>query len=104
MAQNPIRRRVAGLLIIATAGAVAVSIGMRLRSYGVPIGLITPCVLAVLSSALWLLMDVSKALASTVHRCTVKGCTFEVRVQNADAAESRRWQEIAAAHPNHPTV
>ncbi|MFJ8823750.1 hypothetical protein ACIREE_18440 [Streptomyces sp. NPDC102467] len=104
MAQSPNRRRITSAALIAAAGAVAVSIGVRLHSYGVPLALITPCVLTVLSSALWLLVHVEETWSSTLHRCTVKGCTFQVRVQHVDAAENRRWQEVAAAHPAHPTA
>ncbi|MFD3578027.1 hypothetical protein [Streptomyces sp. NPDC058644] len=101
MKTTSVRRRVVSLLIIGMALAVALSIGVRLASYGVPPALITPCVLAILSSALWLLIRVEEAIGATVHRCTAHGCTFQVRLQNADAAEERRWQEIATAHPAH---
>ncbi|MGW6270427.1 hypothetical protein [Streptomyces sp. NPDC055060] len=95
------RRRIVAALVIAAALAVALSIGVRLASYGVPLALITPCVLAVLSSSLWLLMRVEEAARTTTHRCTAAGCDFLVRLQHVDAAENRRWQETAANHPAH---
>ncbi|MEU2153804.1 hypothetical protein ABZ532_02035 [Streptomyces sp. NPDC019396] len=104
MAQSPTRRRITSAALIAAAGTVAAWIAVQLHAYGVPIGLITPCVLSVLSSALWLLIRAEEAWSSTRHRCTATGCTFEVRVQNGSAADNRRWQEVAAAHPTHHSV
>jgi hypothetical protein len=104
MAQSPTRRRITSAALIVCASAVAGAIAVRLHSYGVPFGLITPCVLAVLSSALWLLIRAEEALSSTRHRCTATGCTFEVRMQNGSAVDNRRWQEVAAAHPTHNAV
>ncbi|MFF2470558.1 hypothetical protein [Streptomyces sp. NPDC058066] len=104
MEPSPRVRRTLSAAFIVVALSVATLIGGHLHSYGVPIALITPCVLAVLSSALWLLSQVEAAYFSALHRCTVKGCTFQVRVQHVDAAENRRWQEIAAAHPAHHAV
>lgn len=101
MKTTSVRRRVVSLLIIGMAMAVAVSIGVRLHSYGVPLALITPCVLSVLSSSMWLLIRVEEAARTTTHRCTAAGCDFLVRLQHVDAAESRRWQEAAANHPAH---
>ncbi|MFE4717710.1 hypothetical protein ACFRLW_15035 [Streptomyces sp. NPDC056728] len=98
------RRRIVSLLEVGVSIAVGVAISIRLASYGVPFGLITPCVLSVLSSALWLLIRAEEALSSTRHRCTTQGCTFEVRVQNGSAVDNRRWQEVAAAHPTHDAV
>ncbi|MEV6994362.1 hypothetical protein AB0N87_35105 [Streptomyces sp. NPDC093228] len=104
MAQSLTRRRITGVFLIGGACLVAFLIGSQLHSYGVPLGLITLCVLSVLSSALWLLIRAEEAWSSTRHRCTAQGCTFEVRVQNGSAADNRRWQEIAAAHPTHNAV
>ncbi|MGW8378567.1 hypothetical protein [Streptomyces sp. ODS28] len=50
------------------------------------------------SRAVELLID---SWISTTHRCPAKGCTFSVRLIGADAAESRRWQEVAHDHPHH---
>ncbi|MFD4973175.1 hypothetical protein [Streptomyces sp. NPDC058424] len=104
MAQSPTRRRITSAFLISGGCLVAFLIGSQLHTYGVPLGLITPCVLSVLSSALWLLIRVEEALSRTRHRCTAQGCTFEVRVQSGSAADNRRWQEVAAAHPTHNAV
>ncbi|MZD09141.1 hypothetical protein GTW43_29280 [Streptomyces sp. SID5785] len=104
MAQNTNRLRVLEAVTLLFTLALAVWIGVRLDSFGVPIGLIIPCSLAILSSGLQMLAQLTRALAGTLHRCTEPGCSFEVRVQNVDAAENRRWQEIAAAHPAHDYV
>ncbi|MEU1597240.1 hypothetical protein ABZ468_31415 [Streptomyces sp. NPDC005708] len=104
MEQSPTRHRITGAFLIGVACLAAVLIGSQLHTYGVPLGLITPCVLSVLSSALWLLIRVEEAWSSTRHRCSAQGCTFEVRVQNGSAADNRRWQEVAAAHPTHNAV
>ncbi|WP_428953316.1 hypothetical protein [Streptomyces sp. cg35] len=101
MARNPSRHRLTDVLIIGFSLAVGASIGVQLYWQHVTWGLIVPCVLAAASSSLWLLSKVAEAFESTVHRCTAPGCTFRVRVQNVDAAENRRWQEVAAAHPTH---
>ncbi|MET7700411.1 hypothetical protein [Streptomyces sp. NPDC005485] len=96
-----LRRRIVSLLIVAAALAVGASIGVRLASYGVPWLLLTACALSAVSSALWLFGRIEQALTTTTHRCTAPRCTFQARVQHVDAAENRRWQEIAAAHPRH---
>ena len=100
----PLRRRVASLFQIAAAIAAGTAIGVRLSAYGVPLLLLTACAVSVASSALWLFERIAEALASTTHRCTAPGCDFRVRVQQVDAGENRRWQEIAAAHPYHDAV
>ncbi|WP_432020836.1 hypothetical protein [Streptomyces sp. 1222.5] len=82
MEQSPTRRRINGAFPIGGACLVALLIGSQLHSYRVPLGLITPCMLSVLSSALWLLIRAEEAWSSTRHRCSAQGCTFEVRVQN----------------------
>ncbi|MFJ9088722.1 hypothetical protein ACIRL3_40570 [Streptomyces sp. NPDC102384] len=102
--KNSARSRMVDVVSVVTALALATSTGMRLHSYAVPLGLLITCVLAVASSALWLLSKVAEAAESTVHRCTAEGCTFQVRVRHGSAADSRRWQEIAAAHPTHHNV
>ncbi|MCQ4212377.1 hypothetical protein [Streptomyces longispororuber] len=101
MAQSASRRRIVDVLAFAFSLAVAGSISFQLHTHQVPFGLVLPCGLAVFSSALSLLVKVADAAGGTLHRCTAHGCTFHVRVQNVDAAENRRWQEVAAAHPAH---
>ncbi|MGJ5898486.1 hypothetical protein ACSCBZ_42055 [Streptomyces niveiscabiei] len=43
--------------------------------------------------------EADKSWSTTTHRCTA--CSFTVRLTRATPGESRRWQEIAAAHPDH---
>ena len=101
MTHMPLRRRVASVLLIAAALAMGAAIGVRLAAYGVPDALLAACALSAASSSLWLLTRIEQAQTTTTHRCTAPRCTFQARVRHADAAESRRWQEIAAAHPRH---
>lgn len=94
------RQRALWLLVLGLSLGLAASIGVRLASYGVPLALITGCVLCVAASVLNLLEHIADAW-STTHRCPVAGCAFEVTVRGVDAAENRRWQEIATTHPAH---
>ncbi|MFI9028834.1 hypothetical protein [Streptomyces sp. NPDC053560] len=41
------------------------------------------------------------AWTTTTHRCKAASCDFTVQISRVDAADNRRWQEIAAAHPHH---
>ncbi|WP_327355013.1 hypothetical protein [Streptomyces sp. NBC_01304] len=102
MAQSTNRRRIFEGVMVLITFTLAVWISVRLDSYGVPISLVIPCGLGVVSSGMSMLSQLTQARAGTLHRCPAEGCAFSVRVENVDAAESRRWQEIAAAHPAHP--
>ncbi|NUS81022.1 MAG: hypothetical protein HOV70_33100 [Streptomyces sp.] len=95
------RRRVITVGIVAVSTALAVAIAARLSGYGVPVLLVAACGASCLSAFSSLLFHVADALPATTHRCTRPGCDFRVRLTNTDAAESRRWQEIAATHPHH---
>ncbi len=96
------KRRRLVLPAAAVAGVVvAVSTGLRLSAYHVPASLTVSCVLATLTSTVWLIAHVADALTSTTHRCPAPGCDFQVRLRGTGAAESRRWQEVAAEHPGH---
>ncbi|MGW6138091.1 hypothetical protein [Streptomyces sp. NPDC055140] len=95
------RRRIVSPLEIGVALAVGAAISIRLASYGVPFFLLTACALGTACSVLSALLNIEQAWTATTHRCTAPGCDFRVRIQHADAMESRRWQEIAAAHPRH---
>ncbi|WP_406100131.1 hypothetical protein [Streptomyces canus] len=89
-----------------TAGAAAVSaalafaIGLRLSGYGVPLSLLLACCLSCMATFSSLLFRVIDAMSTTTHRCTRPGCDFRVSLAHTDAAENRRWQEIAAHHPH----
>ncbi|MBM4794608.1 hypothetical protein HXP44_21715 [Streptomyces sioyaensis] len=101
MAGTVQRRRLA-LPAAALAGAVAaVSTGLRLAAYHVPASLSLSCALSVLASTVWLIAHIADALTVTTYRCQAPGCDFRVRLRITDAAESRRWQKIAAEHPSH---
>ncbi|WP_406218545.1 hypothetical protein [Streptomyces canus] len=89
-----------------TAGAAAVSaalsiaIGVRLSGYGVPLSLVLACCLSCTATFSSLLFHLISAMSTTTHRCTRPGCDFRVSLAHTDAAENRRWQEIAAHHPH----
>ncbi|MFA3838628.1 hypothetical protein [Streptomyces aureus] len=98
------RRRIVSLLEIGVCIAVGAAISFRLAPYDLPFFLHAACVLGTAGSALSALLNIEQAWTATTHRCTAPGCDFRVRIQHADAGESRRWQEIAAAHPRHDAV
>ncbi|MCD9144360.1 hypothetical protein [Streptomyces albireticuli] len=86
----------------AVVGAVlALAIDSRLRSYGVSVSLSVTCALAVFANTSAAINHLVEIATATTHRCKVPGCTFRVRLPDADPVESRRWQEAAAAHPAH---
>lgn len=94
------RHRILTIGAVAVSTALSLAIGARLASYDVPAVLLLACSLsctAAFSSLLFRLID---AWSTTTHRCTRPGCDFQVRLTHTDAAESRRWQEIAATHPH----
>lgn len=95
------RQRVQWLLLLVLSLGLAVSAGLRLSSYGVQLALITGCALCVAASTLATAGHLVDAWSNTTHRCGAAGCAFTVTVRGVDAAENRRWQEIAAAHPTH---
>ncbi|MFD8047667.1 hypothetical protein ACFV5E_30075 [Streptomyces chartreusis] len=97
------RHRILTTGAVAISTALAIGIGVRLASYGVPVALLLACCLsctAAFSSLLFRLVD---AWSTTTHRCTRPGCDFQVRLTHGSAAENRRWQEIAATHPHRTT-
>lgn len=83
---------------VAVSAALAVSVGVLLSGYGVPLSLLPACCascLATFSSLLFHVID-----AWSTYRCRRPGCDFHVRLTLTDAAENWRWQEIAAHHPH----
>ncbi|MGA5130821.1 hypothetical protein ACPCTO_13530 [Streptomyces olivoreticuli] len=96
-----LQRRLRLPVAAAVGAAVGVAIGLRLRPYGVPLSLTLVCALAIFANVTATVNHLAEAAASTTHRCTVPGCDFRVRLSDPTAAESRRWQEAAAAHPTH---
>jgi hypothetical protein len=97
------RRRLAVSAAVAASTALSVAIGVRLAGYGVPLALLLACCLSCVAAFSSLLFRLVEAWSTTTHRCTASGCTFQVRLTHAGAAESRRWQEIATRHPDHRT-
>ncbi|MEV4871615.1 hypothetical protein [Streptomyces syringium] len=94
-------RRLALPAAVVAGGSVAWFIGLRLRAYLVPADLTAACALAVFVNVTVAIRSLIEGACATTHRCLVPGCAFRVRLTNPDAAESRRWQEAAAAHPTH---
>ncbi|MGW4433644.1 hypothetical protein [Streptomyces tendae] len=85
---------------VAVSAALAVLIGVRLSGYGVPVTLLLACCLSCVATFSSLLFRLVGSWSTTTHRCTRTGCDFRVSLTHADAAENRRWQEIAARHPH----
>ena len=92
--------RAAALALVVSVG-FGVVIGLRLAGYGVPVLLALSCGLLAAAGVHSLLHSIADGLSTTTHRCTVPSCGWRVRVRHVDAAENRRWQEAAAAHPAH---
>ncbi|MDQ1046818.1 hypothetical protein [Streptomyces sp. V4I2] len=95
-----IRHRALVTGAVAVSGALAMVIGMRLSGYGVPLALLLACCLSCLATFSSLLFHLISAMSTTTHRCGRPGCDFRVSLAHTDAAENRRWQEIAARHPH----
>ncbi|MFJ9104829.1 hypothetical protein ACIRJM_40940 [Streptomyces sp. NPDC102405] len=94
------RRRLAISAAVAVSTALSVAVGVRLAGYAVPVALLLACCLSCLATFSSLLFRLVDVWSTTTHRCTQAGCDFQVRLTHAGAAESRRWQEIAAHHPH----
>jgi uncharacterized membrane protein YcfT len=72
-----------------------------LASYGVPVYLVVGYALAVFTVFRDGVSALLERLASQTYRCPAPDCGFRVRLTGTDPGESRRWQEIATAHPTH---
>jgi hypothetical protein len=94
------RRRALVAGIVTGSTALAALIGVRLAHHDVPLSLLVACCLSCLATFTSLLFHVADAWSTTTHRCKRPGCDFRVRLTHTDAAESRRWQEVAARHPH----
>ncbi|GHC33129.1 hypothetical protein LE181_17870 [Streptomyces sp. SCA3-4] len=85
-----------------TVGAVAAAdYAWQLATHGVPVLINVACTLAIYATVHTAVRRAVDELLATTHRCPVPGCRFRIRLVNPDPGESRRWQEIAAAHPLH---
>ncbi|WP_052863583.1 hypothetical protein [Streptomyces niger] len=96
---NRTLRRYSFPVSLVLGGGLAAAAGTQLASYSVPSGLSFGCALCICSTFTSFLQTVAEALTTTTHRCRKEGCDFAVRL-GAQAAENRRWQEIAATHPH----
>ncbi|MFE3180180.1 hypothetical protein ACFXKR_04650 [Streptomyces violascens] len=96
-----VRRRLLTVLSTAIGMAAGVLVGYDLLGYGVPAVTAIACAVAVGLGLDNFLTQLKNRLDTAVYRCPAAGCTYKVRVTHADAAERRRWQETAAAHPRH---
>ncbi|MFF6640332.1 hypothetical protein ACFY83_24265 [Streptomyces althioticus] len=85
---------------VAAASALTAAMGVSLSDYGVRTTLVVACCLSSLAAYAGVWGRVVAALSTTTHACTKPGCDFRVRLTCVDAAENRRWQEIAANHPH----
>ncbi|MFF7727673.1 hypothetical protein [Streptomyces sp. NPDC008001] len=94
-------RRIRVAIALGMGAAAAAVIWERIRPYGLPWDLTAVCVLPVAGTIASTMLHLAEVLSVTTHRCTAPGCTFRIRTTGVDAAEQRRWQEAAAAHPEH---
>ncbi|MGW2013412.1 hypothetical protein [Streptomyces sp. NPDC001927] len=93
--------RLASGAAMVVATACGASIALRLDSYDVPFALTVACGFGAASTVCALLMRLVERLGTAVYACGVEGCEFRARLTAASAADHRRWQEVAAAHPAH---
>nr|WSZ16298.1 hypothetical protein OH837_24780 [Streptomyces canus] len=94
------RHRILVTGAVAFSATLSVVIGLRLSGYGVPFSLLLACCLSCMATFSSLLFRLISAMSTTTHRCSRPGCDFRVSLAHTDAAENRRWQEIAAHHPH----
>lgn len=99
-----VRRHLLTVLSTAVGMAAGVFIGYDLLRHHVPTLTAIACAAAVGLGIDNLLTQLTDRLDTAVYRCPAVGCTYKVRVAHADAAERRRWQETAAAHPHHELI
>ncbi|MFE3180797.1 hypothetical protein ACFXKR_07820 [Streptomyces violascens] len=99
-----VRHRVAPLVTAASALTVSVYTDARLLGYGVPTLLAMACAVSIGLGIANLVKWAFSLADLNVYRCPAVGCTFTAHLTRASAAERRRWQEIAAAHPDHEST
>ncbi|MBF6045957.1 hypothetical protein GO001_12075 [Streptomyces sp. NRRL B-1677] len=88
-------------IALGIGAAAAAVIWSRLRPYGMPWDLTAVCILPAAGTIASTVLHLAEVFSATTHRCTAPGCRFRIRTTGVDAAERRRWQEAAAAHPDH---
>ncbi|MEU7163848.1 hypothetical protein AB0A70_04280 [Streptomyces morookaense] len=94
-------RRLAFPLALLTAAAVGSEDARQLVARHVPWALTAECALAVFATVEVAVRELLLRLCGETHRCRIDGCRFRIRLTCPNAVQSRRWQEIAAAHPTH---
>lgn len=94
-------RRIRMAIALGMGTAAAAVIWSRLRPYGMPWDLMAVCILPAAGTIASTVLHLAEVFSATTHRCTAPGCSFRIRTTGVDAAERRRWQEAAAAHPDH---
>ncbi|MEU6054172.1 hypothetical protein ABZ829_27595 [Streptomyces xanthochromogenes] len=99
-----IRLRLSAVLSMAVGMGTGAFVGYDLLGHHVSTLTAYGCAAAVGLGIDNLLTQVTDRAATAVYRCRAEGCTYTVRVAHADAAERRRWQETAAAHPRHELI
>ncbi|MEV0602188.1 hypothetical protein AB0I82_23180 [Streptomyces sp. NPDC050315] len=93
-------RRFSFPVSIFLGGTVAAANAAELVSYDVPPSLLVACTASIWAIGTTCCQRLADAWTTTTHRCREEGCDFTVRLSGSDAAENRRWQEIAAQHPH----
>ncbi|MFE4855784.1 hypothetical protein [Streptomyces sp. NPDC056670] len=98
------RRLLLAVLSTAVGMAAGVFVGFDLLGHHVATLTAFGCAAAVGLGIDNLLTQITIRMDTAVYRCPAGGCSYKVRVAHADAAERRRWQETAAAHPRHELI
>ncbi|MFE1728616.1 hypothetical protein ACFW6X_00410 [Streptomyces bacillaris] len=88
----------AAALVAVVLGA---TVGIRLDSLDVPFWLACLSGCGVANAAVNELDRQIERLGLTTYACRTPGCDFRARLKAPSAADNRRWQEAAAAHPHH---
>lgn len=94
-------RRIAGITVAVLSALVGVGTAIHLAGHGVAALPGLACVAALYASLTQLLTHAATFLFATTHRCPHPRCRYLIRLAAPTAIESRRWQEIAASHPEH---
>ncbi|MFD7920525.1 hypothetical protein ACFV3R_15025 [Streptomyces sp. NPDC059740] len=95
------KRRFLFPLAVAVSVLTGVTAAVRLAAYHVPGPLLVVYAVLTTSAIGTSIRFFAERLATTVHRCSADGCTFQVQERGVDAGESAYWREVAAAHPRH---
>ena len=83
------------------AALVGAALGIRLDDLGVPFWLACVSGCGVANAVVNELDRQIERLGTATYTCRTPGCDFRARLKAASAADNRRWQEAAAAHPHH---